>query len=307
MIWILLFFNFNCCGSGMWFLFPLYDESSLKWSFATNKMKRKIRNRSRKKWFLVHRFYSIFVIKWQILVWFYPKRVLYARWHSQQKDGDCRTHTHTDYFLVWIFYIPLWFRCVAVLVPACMCAGVRTCFSDFNQSILLIEWQKRNSSTISTGAWIELSWLQLSWVGLSFLSAVSYFLFSFILVFGLICFYSHTQTRKLIRIWKALKEKWQMYWSIRWSIEFFFRVNYNERLTRANMLSDANPNFVSDGKFAIFVERQQQRQCGRAKTTKTTTTSISISEWLLRCHTFFFSPKTNEKNNKCIKFLVISI
>lgn len=85
---------------------------------------------------------------------------------------------------------------------------------------------------------------------------------------------------------QPIKGKWQIYWSIRWSIESFCRVNYNERLTRTNMLSDANPNFISDGKFAILLDGEYSIR------TRKTTKNASISRFLgVVAVTFLFSQK----------------
>lgn len=72
----------------LYVLYSLCDVSNPSEVLAKKKWKgekKKIRRKKQKKQLLVHRIYSIFVIKWQILVWFHPKRILYTHWHSQQK------------------------------------------------------------------------------------------------------------------------------------------------------------------------------------------------------------------------------
>lgn len=201
MIWrllLLLFFQFRTAMycSHRWVMYRIKNEvlPRMKWT-QKKKKEKKLKAEARKKQQLsVHRIYSIFVIKWQILVWFYPKRIQYALTQSAKGYRLRHIHRQTIFCAYFRFYYDL-VLCVCV----CIMRGVRTCFSDFNQSILLIEWQKRNSSTIFTGAWIELSWVGFFTAAAA---AALFVLFSFFL-FSLIWF-SFLSTYKIDSYMKPL-------------------------------------------------------------------------------------------------------
>lgn len=120
----IIFFNFNCCGScicccSRWMIYRVENEVSprTKWAKKLETEESNFRSIA----FIAHLSSNGKFLSDSI-----PSEFC-VRWHSQQKDSDCRSHTHTrahaDYFLVnFLHFIMIW-----LCARACACACVWMC------------------------------------------------------------------------------------------------------------------------------------------------------------------------------------